>query len=89
VVLSLPQQGLSWEVVLHLFPFRRLHLGGKIPLFREHTFNGDHYWELGARNYPRALVEARLRSVFEIGRQYQVPGNPYHRFYVLKAGGVK
>lgn len=84
VVLTLPQRGRSWELAIRLPALPRLHLSGKLPSLSQHRFDGQHHWEVGARNYRRSLVESRIRAVFEIEREFLVPENTYHRFYVLR-----
>lgn len=86
-IVTLPQRGRSWEVVLWLPFLPRLHRSGKFPARTKHFFDEQgHHWEMGARNYPHSLVEDRTRSVFHIRRRFHVPENPFHRFYVLEAG---
>jgi SAM-dependent methyltransferase len=82
-VISIPTKGRSWEFAFWLSPLPRVHLGGKFPARTNHVFDGQHYWELGARNYPRHAVEQKIKEIFTIRRQFQVAENPFHRFYIL------
>jgi SAM-dependent methyltransferase len=86
IVISLPQRGRSWEFAFRLSPLPRLHLGGKLPARTRHRWDGQHHWELGARDYPRQRVESLLAQRFAIRQTFVVPDNPYHRFYVLDKG---
>jgi SAM-dependent methyltransferase len=84
VVISLPQRGRSWEFAFRLSPLPRVHVGGKLPARTRHRWDGQHHWELGARDYPRRRVESILAERFAIRRTFLAPENPYHRFYVLE-----
>lgn len=51
----------------------------------EHEFNGEHYWEIGARSYPLARIAADIEnSGWKIRKRFLNPDNPYHYFFVLK-----
>lgn len=84
VVLSLPRTGRSWELTLRVPFLPQLHVGGRFWARTRHRFDGQHYWELGARDYPRRAVEREIRAVFAIEREFPVPDNAYHYFYVLR-----
>jgi len=45
-------------VIWHYFRFR-------IPLYQKHKFAGEHYWEIGKRNYP-------LRKILNIIEKWGV-----------------
>jgi SAM-dependent methyltransferase len=54
------------------------------PKERKHTFDGEHYWEVGKRGYPLRLVQADAESAgFEIVREYRMWDHPYHHVFVL------
>lgn len=43
----------------------------RIPLFwKEHKFNGEHYWEIGTRGYPRSRIRNEIEKVFSIIDEY-------------------
>lgn len=48
------------------------------------TFNGEHYWEAGTKNYPLGKVREDIDSVFRIKKEYRVPEKPWHMFFVLE-----
>lgn len=84
VVLSIPQRGRAFEFALRLPPFKRVAVGRVMPARTDQVFDGQHYWELGARNYRRPRVEKALQEHFAIDGSYVVSDNPYHRFYRLR-----
>ncbi|RSD35370.1 MAG: type 11 methyltransferase [Methanohalophilus sp.] len=95
VIISLPDVSLVYRlylpvVKLNKFEIMNIRLVKKLisiprlikPL---HQFDGEHFWEIGKKNYSLNDIEAKIKSVgFEIIYTYQVFENPYHRFFVLK-----
>jgi len=84
VVISVPHFGpmFSFSLKMPFLPQMRAAL--KIPFPKKHIFNGQHYWELGARGYPVRLIRRKLSVHGEIIRDFVPFGNPYHHFFVLK-----
>jgi len=84
VVISVPHFGpmLSFSLKIPFLPELRVAL--KIPFRRKHTFNGQHYWELGTRGYPSSLVRDKLSTRGELVCDFVPFGSPYHHFFVLK-----
>jgi SAM-dependent methyltransferase len=83
VVVSVPQRGRAWELAVKLPFLPALKAGGVLPARTRHRFDGQHRWELGARDFPRSRVETALAARFTIAHTLVVPDHPYHRFYVL------
>lgn len=83
VVVSLPQSGRGIRLHLELTPHRPLSLVLRTPARGTITFDGQHYWEVGVRGSRARDVRREIRRHFSIDREYVVPGNLYHRFYVL------
>ncbi len=51
----------------------------------EHEYDGEHYWEIGKKEYPLKKIKTLIESVgFEIKKTYRPFEAPYHRFFVLK-----
>lgn len=50
------------------------------------VFDGQHYWEVGRAGFPAARVGADFAVAFgmTLERQYLVPENPRHRFFVFR-----
>jgi SAM-dependent methyltransferase len=49
------------------------------------AFDGQHYWEIGLRDFPCERVELALcEAGFRDIRTYRVPENPWHRFFVVR-----
>lgn len=84
VVISVPHFGpmLSFSLKVPFLPQIRVAL--KIPFPVKHIFNGQHYWELGKRGYPVALIRRKLSEHGVLIRDFVPFGSPYHHFFVLK-----
>lgn len=86
VVISLPHPGwvFSLSLKLPLLPYLNLFL--QIPFFwQEHTFNGEHYWELGKKGYPvRRFVVAARAAGLELVKTEKHIDDPVHRLFVFK-----
>src|SRR3989339_872338 len=62
-----------------------LKLSIKLPYPIKHRFKGEHYWEIGKRNYPLKLIKSEMiKSGFSIKKDYIVFENPAHHFFILK-----
>ncbi len=60
VVLSLPHKAFNFRISGKLLPYvREKRLLIKIPLYRllKHEFDGEHYWEIGKKNYPLKKIK--------------------------------
>lgn len=56
-----------------------------IPGFRRvHEFDGEHYWEIGKKEYPLERISRDMaKAGFKMTRTYRAQGHTYHRFFVL------
>jgi len=51
----------------------------------QHTFDGEHYWEIGKRGYPIRKIRSDLSSIgWKIQNDFINIDNPYHHFFILK-----
>lgn len=84
-VITLPHAGANFKIRVKIPYFNELNLYLKIPLFwKEHEFDGQHYWEIGKKGYSVGRIKRRISNHFEIETTYCPIGNPYHRFFILK-----
>lgn len=84
VFISLPHFGPSIEL-LFKFPFlRRIRLATKIPWYKKHVFQGQHYWEIGKRDYSAKRIRTIMSTHFHIIDEYVPFENQYHHFYILE-----
>lgn len=84
IVISLPHFGpmLSFSLKIPLLP--QIQWAMKIPFPKKHTFNGQHYWEIGKRGYPVSRIRKKLSAQGELVRDFVPFGSPYHHFFVVR-----
>ncbi len=84
VVVSVPHFGpmLSFSLKIPLIP--QIQLALKIPFGKTHVFNGQHYWELGKKGYPAAVLRQRLVKHGTIVKDFVPFNSAYHHFFVIK-----
>lgn len=83
VLISVPHFGpmLSLSFKIPFLP--RVRLAYKIRYPKAHSFNGQHYWEIGKRGYPVSRIRAELEKHGKITRDFIPFGSPYHHFFTL------
>lgn len=94
VLISIPYQVISFEFVFKLpfmgkilkKPFISLFLG--IPrFFTKIEFSGEHYWEMGAKNYSSKKIRKIFKKRFKILKEIRPVLAPDYRFFVLEKIG--
>ncbi len=77
-------------------------LGGKFPIFpwcswvrkipffwKEHVFQGEHYWELGKKGWSQRRIGLALQSVgFTVHRVHMHADDPAHVFFLCEKHGA-
>jgi 2-polyprenyl-3-methyl-5-hydroxy-6-metoxy-1,4-benzoquinol methylase len=86
LVISLPQSRLYLSFWLKLNVVRPLQVYLSLPFPTEHTFDGEHHWELGKWDYPISKFRILLEKHFIVQKEYTHPLNCYHRFFILAKG---
>lgn len=75
-----PERWSRGEAVLALDPAPIPHVAWR------HDFDGDHHWELGTAGYPvERLLDAFSEAGLALERDFRVPENPWHHFWVLRS----
>lgn len=83
VLLSLPHFGPSVRIELKVPGIPRLRAAWKVPVPKQHVFNGQHYWEIGKRGFPVRRIRRALAQHFVIRKEFVPFENQYHHFFVL------
>ena len=90
-VISLPYPGITFEAALKFPLLRRFsrkslfNLFIRIPLFfKTIKFNGEHYWEIGVKNYPISKVRKLIKKRFRILKEVRPVLNPYNHFFLIE-----
>lgn len=88
IVVSLPQSGRPIRLELGLPTRQTLRWAESVSRRRPvpPPNNEQHHWQVGSTGSGRKQVRRALQGdgAFELTREYVVPSNPYHRFYVLR-----
>lgn len=84
IIISLPHFGPMFSFSLKIPFLSEIRIAFKIPFYKKHVFNGQHYWEVGKSGYPVSLIREMLRKHGSIVRDFVPFGSPYHHFFVLK-----
>jgi SAM-dependent methyltransferase len=85
VLISLPHPGYVFSLVTKLPLLPQISFLFQIPFFwKDHVFNGEHYWELGKRGYPvsRFVAEAKAAGLTLV-KMHSYADDPGHRFFVF------
>lgn len=86
VVVSTPDSRrtlLSFDLKVPFLPALRVFV--KIPSLRRHTFNGQHYWEMGKRGFPyRRLADVMARAGLSVERHFIPMDCPTKHVFVLR-----
>jgi ubiquinone/menaquinone biosynthesis C-methylase UbiE len=85
VVIGLPHAGYTFSIMWKVPLFRRSEFLFKIPFFwKEHRFNGEHYWELGKKGYSakRFIATAKAQGL-TLESALKFADDPAHRFFVF------
>lgn len=88
VVISLPDALPAWIYWLYVPKIGQLKFLLPRPFnkTRQHSFDGQHYWEINKKGYmvKQVMRDLRRASGMQLVRSYRVLENPYHRFFVFK-----
>jgi ubiquinone/menaquinone biosynthesis C-methylase UbiE len=85
--LSLPDVDRVYRLAMQIPRLGEIRKLIPIPRIRKliHTFDGEHYWEIGKDSYPLSRIKNDIQKVgFHIERTYRVFEYPYHRFFILQ-----
>lgn len=84
VCISVPHFGPSFEFLLKVPFIKRIKFSFKFPYHPKHTFNGEHYWEVGKKGYEASKVREVIKRNFKIKKEFVPFANQYHHFYILE-----
>ncbi len=91
VIISLPVACVYFKVIVesnifkYIFKKSFINFLFSIPqFFRKHRFSGEHYWEMGKKDYSYSKIKKRLKSKYKIIKEFRPDFNSYHYFFVLE-----
>ena len=84
IIISLPYASINYKLELKLPIIKTVKLNLNIQrFFKEHQFNGEHYWEIGYKGYSKIKITRVIANHFTIRKRFVASHNHYHLFYVL------
>lgn len=83
VVISVPHFGPRFQFMMKLPFVPEIRFALKVPWPRKHTFNGEHYWELGKWGYTARAFRKLLGSYGRVTKDFVPFENQYHHFFVV------
>jgi len=85
VIISLPYANLKFKFSSYLPIVHNIDIQLLVPKFYEkHEFDGEHYWEVGKKNYSINTIKKTLEQVFTIKKSFVSKDNTYHVFFILE-----
>jgi len=90
VLISLPYHSLRFDWIIRFQRIKQIFgrdffdLSIRIPRKTKIKFNGEHYWEIGAKGYPIKKIKKELKKNFKIVKQFSPVLNKYHEFFLLE-----
>lgn len=84
IIISLPHFAPPVKFLLKIPFLPEIKFAFKIPFYKKHTWNGQHYWEIGKRGYSVAHIKSVIEKDFEITHHFVPFENQYHHFFILK-----
>lgn len=84
VVISIPHFGPPIKFLLKLPFLPEIRFAWKLPYPKVHRFNGQHYWELGKKDFPVSRVRVDIEKHARIMKEFVPFENQYHHFFTLE-----
>lgn len=70
VIISLPHFGPSCEFLLKIPLLKRIKFAFKLPFHPRHVWNGEHYFEIGKKDYEISKIKSIIKERFIIERDF-------------------
>jgi hypothetical protein len=85
VIISLPYSAIKYKFEVKLPIIKTIKSNVYIhKFFKQHKFDGQHYWEIGTREHTKRSVLKSMKKFFTVEKWYVAPYNTYHLFFILK-----
>ncbi len=90
VIVTLPAPFVGISTLINFPGIKPIGLFLGVPYWIKHKFDGQHYWELGKRNFGMAkILEAFEKQKLAIVKKFRPAPSLFCYFFVLKAHGAE
>ena len=84
-VISLPQVSKYWPFFIYVPKVGAIRFGLNMHILpQKHIFDGEHYWEIGKKNFPLRKILTLIRNRFSQVYHFRNWDNPYHHFFICR-----
>ncbi len=86
IVMSIPHKSLYLSLITRVPLIKPVKILLDLPAnFLPHKFDGEHYWELGTKNYTcKRFLKVLERVGLAIIKDFRIKEYPYHHFFIVK-----
>ncbi len=84
IIISLPHFGPPLQFLLKIPLLPKITFALKIPYYKSHKFNGEHYWEIGKKGYPLRTILSTLEKYGKVTKHFVPFESQYHHFFIIK-----
>ena len=84
LIISLPHFGPVFQFYVKVPFLPKVQFVFKIPFAKKHTFNGQHYWEIGKKGFSLGHIINDIEQHGTIISHYIPFENQYHHFFVIE-----
>jgi len=89
VIISLPHYGPNLQLSWKIPGVRHMQLACRLPFPKKHEFDGQHFWEIGKKDYPLRRIVGDIQQYAELEHTFVLYENRAHRFFVLNVNKLK
>lgn len=84
VLISLPHFGPPLQFLLKIPLIPKIQFSLKLPFPKKHIFNGQHFFEIGKKDFPVSRISSILKKHGKLVEEYIPFENQYHHFFILE-----
>ncbi|MEN9621727.1 MAG: hypothetical protein RLZZ67_161 [Candidatus Parcubacteria bacterium] len=84
VMVSVPHFGPPLKLLLKIPFIKEIRAAFKIPYHPAHTWNGQHYWEIGKKGCSAKAIREIMSKYGTLVSEYVPFENQYHHFFILE-----